>query len=199
MTKVNLELGDRRVGPCRVPQARRCRCDWRSSRLEPVSLAKLDGPWTVAFQPGRGAPASAALPSLAPLNEHADPGIKYFSGEATYTKDFITPRGWKHGQPLWLDLGEAREVAEVSVNGTVAGSAWHAPFRVDIAAVTRAGRNRLSVSVANLWVNRLIGDAQKDAKKITCTAMPTYQPDAPLRPSGLIGPVTLEGVAAGGK
>ena len=49
----------------------------------------------------------------------------------------------------------------------------------------------LQVKVANLWVNRLIGDAQPGAKKITFTAMPTYRADAPLRPSGLMGPVTL--------
>ena len=46
--------------------------------------------------------------------------------------------------------------------------------------------------VANLWVNRLIGDAQPNVtQKITWTAVPTYLPDAPLRPSGLIGPVQL--------
>ena len=67
-------------------------------QVEPVTLATLDGPWTVAFQPGRGAPASATLPSLIPLNEHAQPGIKYFSGIATYTKQFATPRGWKEGR-----------------------------------------------------------------------------------------------------
>lgn len=164
-------------------------------KLAPVSLARLDGPWQVAFQPGRGAPASVTLPGLAPLDENADPGIKYFSGEATYSKDFTTPRGWKPGQPLWLDLGEAREVAEVSVNGKVAGSAWHAPYRVDIGAAAKAGRNRLSVKVANLWVNRLIGDAQKGAQKITYTTLPTYKADAPLRRSGLIGPVELLGQA----
>jgi hypothetical protein len=41
-------------------------------------------------------------------------------------------------------------------------------------------------------VNRLIGDAQPNVKqRVTWTAVPTYRPDAPLRPSGLIGPVRL--------
>ncbi len=192
MTKVNLALGiDELV---HVVFRKPAGADALAiKQLAPVSLAKLDGPWQVAFQSGRGAPASAVLPSLAPLNEHAEPGIKYFSGEATYSKDFAAPRGWKPGQPLWLSLGEAREVAEVSVNGTVAGSAWHAPYRVDIGKVTKPGRNRLSIRVANLWVNRLIGDAQTDAKPITWTAMPSYKADAPLRRSGLIGPVELLG------
>jgi hypothetical protein len=163
-------------------------------KLAPVSLAKLDGPWQVAFQPGRGAPVSATLQQLAPLNENADPAIKYFSGMATYTKEFTTPRGWAPGQPLSIDLGNAREVAEVSVNGKVAGTAWHAPYRVDISGVAKAGKNTLSIRVANLWVNRLIGDAQPGVKdKITFTTLPTYKADAPLRTAGLIGPVELVG------
>ena len=149
--------------------------------------------WERTFQPERSAPASAVLPRLAPLNENADPGIKYFSGIATYAKDFTTPKGWKIGQPLWIDLGKVGELAEVVVNGKPAGAAWHAPYRVDIGSTAKLGKNTLEVRVANLWVNRLIGDAQPGAKKITFTAMPTYRADAPLRPSGLIGPVTLLG------
>ena len=135
------------------------------------------------------------MTTLAPLDENAEPGIRYFSGEATYTTRFAAPKGWKPGQPLWLDLGEAREVAEVSVNGKPAGSVWHAPYRLDIAALARKGTNSLTVKVANLWVNRLIGDAQPGATKVTWTALPTYRADAPLRRSGLIGPVTLLGQA----
>ena len=154
--------------------------------------ARLDDGWSVAFEPGRGAPASARLERLAPLNENADPRVRHFSGIATYTREFSTPRGWGPGQPLWLDLGEAREIAEVSVNGQRAGWAWTAPYRVNIAAAAKPGRNRLSIRVANLWVNRMIGDAQPGAEKITWTSIPSYAADARLRPSGLIGPVTLE-------
>lgn len=160
-------------------------------KVVPTSVATLDGAWKVAFQEGRGAPPSVMLPTLAPLDQNAVPGIKYFSGIATYTKEFMSPQGWRAGQPLWLDLGDVGELAEVSVNGVNVGAAWHAPFRLDIASATRPGRNRLEVRVVNLWVNRLIGDAQPGASKVTWTALPTYKPDAPLRPSGLIGPVRL--------
>ncbi len=158
-------------------------------------LATLSAPWSVRFQQSRGAPDSATFATLAPLDTNADPAIKYFSGEATYSQDFKAPKGWKPGQSLWLDLGEAREVAEVTVNGQVAGYAWHAPYRVDIGTGVKKGKNTLSIRVANLWVNRLIGDQQPGAKKVTWTAMPTYKADAPLRRSGLIGPVTLVGEA----
>ncbi|KPF91882.1 glycoside hydrolase [Novosphingobium sp. AAP83] len=157
-----------------------------------TSVQLLDGAWTVSFQPDRGAPASVLLPQLLPLNEHADSAIKHFSGIATYAKEFTPPRQWKKGQSLWLDLGEVRELAEVIVNGKAAGGAWHAPFRVDVGPFLHRGRNTLSIKVANLWVNRLIGDAQPGAQKITFTSMLTYRADAKLLPSGLIGPVTLQ-------
>jgi hypothetical protein len=163
------------------------------NKLVPVEVGRIDGPWQVTFQEGRGAPAKASFASLAPLNENADPGIRYFSGLATYASSFVTPKGWKKGQPLWLDLGEAREVAEVTVNGKLAGYAWHAPYRVDLAAFAKPGRNALQVRVANLWLNRLIGDAQPGARKVTSTPAPMVQASSPLRRSGLIGPVTLLG------
>ncbi|WP_347304638.1 glycosyl hydrolase (plasmid) [Croceibacterium sp. TMG7-5b_MA50] len=153
--------------------------------------ATLDGPWQVAFQPDRGAPAAITLDRLAPLNESDDAGVRYFSGIATYTRDFAAPAGHTPGTPLLLDLGKVGDVAEVRVNGAVAGTAWHAPWQVDIGPLVRAGDNRVEVRVANLWVNRLIGDAQPGATKVAFTTAPTYRPDAPLRPAGLIGPVRL--------
>jgi len=165
------------------------------TKAAPVALGAIEGPWQVTFQPGRGAPAVTSMAKLAPLNENAEPGIKYFSGVATYSARFMTPRLWKQGQPLWLDLGQVGELAEVSVNGQPSGAAWHAPFRIDIGKQAHWGRNRLEVRVANLWVNRLIGDAQPGASKTTWTAMPSYRADAPLRKSGLIGPVQLLGEA----
>lgn len=164
-------------------------------KVVPVELATIAGAWDVAFQPGRGAPAAAKLAALEGLEKNADPGIKYFSGMATYAREFTTPKGWKPGQPLWLDLGDVRELAEVSINGKPAGAAWHPPYRVEIGSAVKKGKNRLEVKVANLWVNRLVGDKQPGATKLTWTAMPTYKADAPLRPSGLLGPVKLMGTA----
>jgi alpha-L-rhamnosidase len=156
-------------------------------------LATLSAPWNVAFQSGRGAPASITLPALQPLNEHAEAGVKYFAGLATYSQAFTLPRGAKAGAPLWLDLGEVREVAEVRINGQLVGHAWHAPYRIDISGAVKKGKNSLEIRVGTLWVNRLIGDAQPGATKITSTALATYRADAPLQPTGLIGPVTLLG------
>jgi hypothetical protein len=157
-----------------------------------AAIATIAGPWTVAFQAGRGAPAVAILPTLAPLDRSTVPGIRYFSGIATYSSSFTLPTAIDPGKPMTLDLGQVGDLAEVRVNGRMVGTVWHAPYRLDISAATRRGTNRIEVRVANVWANRLIGDAQPGAKPITWTAMPSYKPDAPRRPAGLIGPVTIK-------
>ena len=158
------------------------------------TVRTVDGPWQVAFQPGRGAPAGVTLPALAPLDRQGVPGIRYFSGVATYTTHFDLPHTEIGGDRLLLDLGQVGDVADVRVNGVPIGAAWHAPYRMELGSAAHAGTNLLEVRVANLWVNRLIGDAQPGATKITFTVAPTYRPDAPLRPSGLIGPVGIVAV-----
>ncbi len=49
------------------------------------TLATLNGPWTVTFPAHLGAPASAQLSKLTSWTESPDPGIKFFSGTATYS------------------------------------------------------------------------------------------------------------------
>jgi hypothetical protein len=161
------------------------------SRPEPALLAELGGAWDVRFQPGRGAPATARLESLQSLGGHSDTAIRYFSGTSVYSRTFDLPGGQRPGESLLLDLGVVGDVAEVRVNGKSVGTVWKAPYQLDIGAATISGPNTLEVHVANLWVNRLIGDAQPGATPHTFTTLPTYLPDAPLRPSGLMGPVRL--------
>lgn len=153
-------------------------------------LGTLEGGWDVSFQPGRGAPASARFDKLSSLSEHAIPGIKYFSGIATYRTTFDLPALDK-GRQVRIDLGAVGDVAEVYVNDVFAGTVWNEPGEVDVTASARRGRNELEIRVANRWVNRLIGDAQPGATKLTQTTVATYRPDAPLRPSGLMGPVRI--------
>lgn len=154
-------------------------------------VSALSGPWQVTFQPGRGAPEGpVTFDALQSLHTLDDPALRYFSGVSTWTSELDVPAA-AIGRTLWLDLGQVGDVAEVWINGAYAGTSWFAPDRVDISRHVRAGSNRVEVRVANLWVNRLIGDVQPGAERVTFTAAPTYHPDAPLRPAGLIGPVRL--------
>jgi hypothetical protein len=56
----------------------------------------------------------------------------------------------------------------------------------------KPGDNKIEIKMTNLWVNRLIGDAQPDVThKITYTTMPFYQANSKLLLSGLLGPVRV--------
>jgi hypothetical protein len=160
---------------------------------EEKEVATISGSWNVAFQSNRGAPVSATFDKLTSYTENSDAGIKYFSGTATYTKTINVPAtALTKVAQLWLDLGEVKNLAEVIVNGKSLGVVWKQPFRVDVTNALKAGENKLEIKVTNLWVNRLIGDAQPDVKqKITYTTMPFYQANSPLLPSGLLGPVRI--------
>ncbi|WP_346857883.1 glycosyl hydrolase [uncultured Draconibacterium sp.] len=162
-------------------------------QAEETLLTKLSGEWTVNFQPERGAPANATFAELTAWNENEIPGIKYFSGTAVYTKTIDIPQEWiSEGSDICLDLGEVKNLAEISVNGKSMGTIWKKPFRISISDAIQPGKNELAIQVTNLWVNRLIGDSQPDAtEKITYTTMPFYRANSPLLTSGLIGPVQI--------
>ena len=99
---------------------------------------------------------------------------------------------------VWLDLGTVHEMARVRLNGRELGVVWSFPWRVDISAALQPGENRLEIEVANLWPNRLIGDAaQPPEKRFTWTTPDhPYKADMKLLPSGLLGPVTVSQSAA---
>jgi hypothetical protein len=158
----------------------------------PPAPQTIQGPWRLVFPPDRGAPATATFNELADWTTHVEPGIKYFSGTATYHNEFTinAPTSTR----IELDLGVVREVATVTINGKEAGILWKPPYRIDITEHIKPGTNQLSISVTNTWNNRLVGDAQRDNDAdITRTNMRAhFKPNSPLKPSGLIGPVTLE-------
>jgi len=156
-------------------------------------VATIDGPWDVTFQENRGAPTKVAFATLTDWSRNSDQGVRYFSGTATYTKTVQAEPAWFQPQStLWLDLGDVKDLAEVSVNGKSVGVLWKTPFRIDITKDLKPGANTLEVRVTNLWVNRIIGDRQPNIQKQYTFTSPTfYKADSPLLPSGLIGPVQI--------
>lgn len=155
------------------------------------TVARVDGTWKVSFQEGRGAPVQATVNQLSSWSENTNAGIKYFSGTATYDNTVNLPAVAKNGRYV-LDLGDVKNLAEVIVNGKNVGIVWKKPFRLDITDALKSGTNTVQIKVTNLWVNRLIGDAQPEAKnKVTFTTIPFYRADSPLLPSGLLGPVRI--------
>jgi len=159
-----------------------------------TELATVSGPWQVNFPPDWGAPPKIHLDKLISWTDFPEDGVKYFSGTATYARDIEAPRGWfKAGEKLLLDLGEVKEIAEVTVNGRALDKIlWKAPFQIDVTNMLKPGVNHVQIQVTNLWPNRIIGDQQPNAKKQY--AWLDYRPfraDTPLLESGLLGPVTI--------
>jgi hypothetical protein len=185
-----------------------------SSIAEPVNLA---GPWQVTFPPHLGAPPTVTLPKLISLHQHADPGVRYFSGTATYRKPFNVAATLAGDRRLYLDLGWVHVMARVRVNGRDLGLLWKPPFRVDVTSAVHPGENQLEVAVTNQWVNRLIGDEQLPAEneyapqgnikvipawylegkpkpsggRVTFATWKHFDKDSPLLAAGLVGPVRL--------
>ena len=179
----------------------------------------IAGPWKVAFQKDRGAPEKIDLSDLTDLSDHPDPGVKYFSGTATYSSEFQIPISQF---PIFLDLGTVHGVAEVTINGKPIANLWCPPYRVELdPGILKPGNNQIEIAVTGSWRNRMIGDEQhpRDFKTITrapydfinewpdwyvkgtprpvkervsfCTTLFYKKSDA-LQPSGLEGPVILQ-------
>jgi hypothetical protein len=168
---------------------------WAGVATVPATL-EITGSWKVSFPPKWGAPDQIILDQLGSLSESTNAGVKYFSGTATYTKAFDwQPAAQAKSQKseYWLDLGDVQVMAQVKLNGHELGTLWKPPFRVDITAVLKPGRNALEVRVANLWPNRMIGDlALPEAERFTWSSHQPFTKESPLPKSGLLGPVRLQ-------
>lgn len=180
---------------------------------------EIGGEWKVNFRQKGGQSADKIFTELHSWTEEADQIVRYYSGTARYTIDFNVDEDLLGDDKiLTLNLGMVNDIAEVKVNGISTGILWKAPFRTkDISGMVRAGANTLEIDVANVWVNRMIGDKRlwgmegvapsaasgsdknaaieipqtDDARRVTRVTR-FYTASDPLLPSGLLGPVILE-------
>lgn len=163
-----------------------------------ATVGELGGAWTVKFDPKWGGPESVSFEQLEDWTKWPEPGIRHYSGKATYTRTFDLPEAVRTSrQRLYLDLGKVKNVAEVRLNDRHLGVVWTAPWHIEITRAVQPTGNRLEVDVVNLWPNRLIGDAALPPdQRFTVTNVKKFKPTSPLLQSGLLGPVTLRMVEA---
>ena len=180
-----------------------------ASLPKPVEIA---GPWAVQFG-GTG----VEFARLASWSESSNTDIRYFSGTAVYRANFEVPKSAiKPGRVFRLDLGDVKVMAQVKFNGKDLGTLWKAPYAVDVTGAIKPGRNEIEVKVANLWINRMIGDEQlpEDSERNpngtlkawpqwlsegkpsptgrrTFTSWRMWGKNDALQPSGLLGPVRI--------
>jgi hypothetical protein len=162
------------------------------------TLATIAGPWDVTFPPNLGAPEKIQLTNLAPWSAHADNGVKFFSGTATYSRSVQVQQAWlASGNKVFLDLGAVNDLAEVVVNGMPVATTWKPPYRVDVTRALRAGANDLQINVTNQWNNRILGDRGAPRGQTVLSAAGGARGGAGGRgggqppESGLLGPVRL--------
>lgn len=149
---------------------------------EPVSISIKE--WTVTFPSVR---KTVTRPVLFDWSKEEDEKIKYYSGHATYRGLFR----WKNEQDgrIILRLGKVANVATVRVNSIACGTAWTAPYEVDITDALRNGTNVLEVEVVNTWANALRGaDQDKAPFEGIWTNAKFRLPGDGLLPAGWMGP-----------
>jgi hypothetical protein len=194
---------------------------WTVVAKQPPLALDLSRNWDVTFAPNLGAPARATFPTLTSWSQNADKGIRYFSGSATYRKQFSVPSGFaSSNRSLRLDLGAVKDFATVTLNGKKLATLWKPPFIVDLSGKLKTGTNQLAIKITNRWPNRLIGDEQlpPDAEwdgnhlkrwpdwlvdgtprpktgRVTFTTWRYYDKNSPLLDSGLLGPVHVQSAA----
>jgi hypothetical protein len=166
----------------------------------PMALA-LDRPWRVRFADRVVQPVELTLHTLSSWTEQADDDVKYYSGTAAYTTDFIIPKAMLSKQTrLLLDLGDVHNLVEVWLNDQHVGVLWKPPFSIDVTHAARIANNKLRLEVTNTWRNRLIGDYGKEQTDRKTFVVPLLRlgkqwlpggPGTVLSPAGLLGPVLV--------
>ena len=177
-------------------------------------ISTLDGPWDLSFDTIWGGPQHIIFSDLTDWSKRKEDGIRYYSGSAVYTKAFDLPEnsGISGDAEYFIDFGILKNMGRVKLNGNDLGILWTAPWRLNITGLLREKGNQLEVTVANLWINRLIGDefqpwdgvtdgkwpewllkgTNRPTKRFTFTTHRYYGKNDPLSESGLIGPVTIK-------
>ncbi|HNP64070.1 MAG TPA: glycosyl hydrolase [Woeseiaceae bacterium] len=195
----------------------------RKNWMDFETLREVTGPWNLSFPPGWGAPERVVLEHLSSWSLNDNPGVRHFSGTATYEKTFAwnpdvlsSPKEVRQ----FLDLGDVEIMAQVTLNDHDLGVLWKKPFRVEVTDALRSGENKLKVRVVNLWINRLIGDEllPEDSERnpdgtlvewprwitenkpsptgrFTFSTQRQWTNDDPLVRSGMMGPVLLLSVS----
>jgi len=160
----------------------------------PAAKRTIDvtGPWIVNFDSKMRGPAKPVVfDGLTDWIDNANDSVKYYSGTAIYNNAFRLTKKVK-GETYLLDLGDARAIAKVTVNGIDVGGAWTPPYQVDITRAIKPGLNKLKIKMVNTWVNRLVGDSMLPVAERKTSAFILPNPKNGLESSGLLGPVRVE-------
>jgi hypothetical protein len=149
-------------------------------------VTEVTGEWRLML------PGADSVNWSGPPQAWTDLGFTAFSGVGTYHTEVTLQDPWPEYGRVYLSLGAVGDIARVRINGHDCGIAWTEPFRVDITDALRSGPNVVEIDVANAWMNRLIAEAGRPSGELFPPVTSVYAADAHPRPSGLLGPVTIQ-------
>jgi len=175
------------------------------------SAMDVSSDWEVTFL---GTGQTVRLEHLHSWTE--DEATKFYSGRAVYTKTVQLPESFLQAARVLLDFGPSvpvdpflretpgmqalldgpvREEAIISVNGKRAGAVWHPPYELDIKSYLHPGENRLQITVGNLAINEMAGQAMPDYRLLNLRYGERFVPQdmqglRPL-PSGIVHSLSL--------
>ena len=138
----------------------------RSPFMELEDVKELRGTWSLEFDKDWGPAEKQTFNELKSWSENSNELIKYYSGTATYFKEFEMPAAAftelkeNAAMQIHMDLGKVEVMARIRLNGEDCGTVWKPPYRVEISNALKSGTNILEIEVVNTWVNRMIGDEQ---------------------------------------
>ncbi|MDH4198719.1 MAG: glycosyl hydrolase, partial [Candidatus Aminicenantes bacterium] len=83
------------------------------------TIMTIEGPWNVEFAPAWGGPERVVFDHLIDWTKRPEEGIRHYSGIAVYSRDFDLPGNADRSEnrDLYLDLGSAKHLARVNLNG----------------------------------------------------------------------------------
>lgn len=154
-----------------------------------TTLIALDkNKWNISFEETS---KKITASQLIDWSKSTEKEVKYYSGHATYKTTFRLGRKPKNGTVM-LNLGTVANAATVYVNGQKCGTAWTAPYAVDITKAVKRGNNTLEITVVNTWANALQGnDLGTPPYEGIWTNGKYRRASKELLPAGLLGPVTI--------
>jgi hypothetical protein len=156
-------------------------------------IKKLHGTWQVTFNDKEiSSKKSFIFPSLSDWIENTNENIQYYSGSATYKKDFnlneINP-----SDSLYINLGNVQVISKVKLNGVIIGITWIDPHILSTKRLLTKGKNTIEIEVANLWRNQLIKEkTSKETERNAWWLIDDISQNEKLHSSGLLGPVSIE-------
>jgi hypothetical protein len=140
---------------------------------------EVGGSWQLHLSHVNGSRHDLTVQKLQNIGELE--GQKGFAGTAVYRLKFNVPAA---GVFRWLDLGNVRDISEVTLNGRALGCRWYGRHLYALPAAVKPGNNELEVRVTTVLGNYCKTLTENETAQ-------RWTQKLPHQPMGLLGPVRL--------